>query len=222
MFLPNTAGLPQNSLDPPTAAEVAAANRRLYDNFQASRTGRERVYADLPAVETMWDEAPGLAKDASYIIPASELARRSVLNGLTPTADYTNSGTALSSSAPVIYSLNAPATSQNIATSSIPSSAVSPQQTVMPAVAPIPSPYGYLTPPVTMTAAPAPIVRNGEGSGCPGLSGVTPPWSDAFITAAAGQESINGNSRMPYFVLAVVLLAGFTLTQMGEGRKRYA
>ena len=58
-FLSSNAPLPQNSLQPPPAWKVAASNARLYANAQASMTGRERVYSDLPGIESFWGEGAG-------------------------------------------------------------------------------------------------------------------------------------------------------------------
>lgn len=226
MFLPNNASLPQNSLNPPTAQEIQATNARLYQNFMASRTGRERVYSTLPTVESFWGEGAGLAKDASEIIPGSELARRSVLNGLSPLNGHSNAaataatvtGTPVLATAPTVLSLNAPSHSLTMPTSSVPSNLVSPTQTIMPAAAPVPGPYGYMNPPAipSMAALPAPASVQNDGmvqSSC-GLSGYAPPWSDAFATAVAPQPATDPN--MPFYVLGAILLAAFGLSQLHE------
>ena len=228
MLLPSNASLPQNSLDPPTAREIADTNRRLYQNFMASRTGREAAYSTLPSVESFWDEGAGLAKDVQYIVPASEMARRSVLNGLSPlgTANnataraHTSSGMGVMVTAPTVLSLNAPSTSQSIATLSTPSPVVSPQQTIMPEAAPVPGPYGYMNPGTPASIAPsgtlAPTMAADSAPAC-GLSGYMPPWSDAFTSAAAATAPAT-NPNMPYFVLGVILLAAFGLSQVHEGK----
>ena len=234
MLLPSNAVLPQNSLNPPTAFEIAATNRRLYQNFMASRTGREAVYSTLPSAESFWAEGAGLTKDVQYIVPASEMARQSVLNGLSPLGSANNAtATAASSSgmgvtvtAPVVYSLNAPANSLTIATLAAASPVVSPQQTIMPEGAPIPSYYGYMNPPAPAfsvpSSGPLPPTMAMPGDGVPsgtgcGLSGVAPPWSDAFTSAAASTATAP-NPNMPYFVLGAILLAAFGLSQMHEGK----
>ena len=86
-YMSSLAPLPQNGLDPLPAAEVAASNRRILENFRFSREGRERVYANLPTAESLYAEFPGLAVNAGRIIPQSELGRESVLNGLTYPAE---------------------------------------------------------------------------------------------------------------------------------------
>ena len=231
MLLPSTAGLPQNSLDPPTAQQVAATNRRLYQNFMASRTGREAIYSTLPSVESFWDEGAGLAKDVQYIVPASEMARRSVLNGLSPLGTANNatatasssSGMGVSVTVPTVLSLNAPSNSQTISTLAMPSPVVSPQQTIMPEGAPVPSSYGYLNPGTPPSIAPSGTMAiaaaslPGNGNGC-GMGGYTPPWSDAFTSAAAATTPAT-NPNMPYLVLGAILLAAFGLSQIHEGKE---
>ena len=226
MFLPNNASLPQNSLNPPTAQEIQATNARLYRNFMASRTGRERVYSTLPTVESFWAEGPGLAVDANQIIPGSELARRSVLNGLSPLNGNSNAaataatvtGTPVLATAPTVLSLNAPTNSLTMPTSNTPSALVYPTSTIMPEAAPIPGPYGYMNPPQGMQTpslpAPASVQNDGTVQSSCGLSGYAPPWSDAFATAVAPQPTSDPN--MPFFILGMVFLAAFGLSQLHE------
>ena len=81
-YLNSSAPLPQNALDPPPAAAVAAANRRIFATFLHSRLGRERVYATLPTAVSLWAVAPGLAVHAAQIIPQSEANREALLTGM--------------------------------------------------------------------------------------------------------------------------------------------
>lgn len=213
-FLPTNAPLPQNSLDPPPAWEVAASNARLYQNFMASRTGRERVYANMPGVESFWAEGPGLAKDASYIIPASELARQSVLNGLTPLNNspaVSPQGLPISASPPQVLSLNAPATSATIQTTTTPSIAVYPTTSTMPQGAPIPSVYGYMNPGWTPDA--------GAYLSSDGMGQFSPPWSDAF-NSVPPPVAAAPDPNIPWYILGIILLAAAGLHEIGKEEKR--
>ena len=223
-YFSSDAPLPQNSLDPPPAWKVAASNTRLYQNAQASRTGRERVYADLPDVESFLSEGAGLTVDAAYIIPASELARRSVLNGLSPLGADSNATAAGATSptgqpiygqAPQVFSLNAPS-AQAIGASPATSSQSMPQ------AAPVPTQYGYFKaaegPALPVRKFPTVIQPGGELA-CQqrGVSGYAPPWSDAFaIVAGKCPSGSGGNKAMPWVVLAILGAGLVGLTQAGK------
>ena|SRR5579872_2128820 len=229
-YFSSNAPLPQNSLDPPPAWEVAQANARLYANAQASRTGRERVYADLPDVESFWGEGPGLAKDASQIIPASELARQSVLNGLVPFGMSNNgngNATALGAvgpdgqpiygQAPQVFSLNAPSGN---ATGMSPANS----DPSMPIAAPVPSPFGYLK--AMASGKPgvskrAPCHQSQDATlPCPnrGVSGYAPPWSDAFAMTVEGSQAQSGGGNRGWIALAILGGGLFALAHAGKGR----
>ena len=222
-YFSSDAPLPQNSLNPPPAWKVAASNRRLYENAMASQSGRERVYADLPDAESFLSEGAGLVVDASYIIPASEMARRSVLNGLVvPATGNPSSGAVgpngqpISGQTPIVYSLNAP-TGQ--ATGASPS--FTPQTPTMPQAAPITTGYGYVNPPPTMEIATRPPIVEPSSPGCVkrGLSGYTPPWSDAFAAVADRNCGCNGGSKKGFWIVAAILGAGVLgLANSGKGR----
>lgn len=225
-FLSSNAPLPQNSLQPPPAWKVAASNARLYANAQASMTGRERVYSDLPGIESFWGEGAGLARDAAYIIPASEMARRSVLNGLTPlgTASSVASDTGamspvigqpIAANPPQVLSLNAPA-AQAVGASPV----VFPTSPTMPIGAPTPGPYGYMKPGGSQMqhARRAPHVQPGQSSipcASRGVSGYAPPWSDAFavVTGQCGARP----SSMNWWVLGIL---GAGLVGLAHAGKR--
>lgn len=104
-YVSSSAPLPQNSTMAPPAAEAAASQRRLWQDFEASRRGRERVYANLPTAADLYALSPGLAVDAQRILTQSETARQSVLNGLGLPASLLP--VAIVVSAPTVVSLNA-------------------------------------------------------------------------------------------------------------------
>lgn len=106
-YVSSSAPLPQNSLMPPPADEVAASNARILANFEASRTGRERVYATLPTAAELWDVSSGLAVDANQRLGESEYARQSVLIGMGLPAELAGGSLAeIQANAPQIVSLN--------------------------------------------------------------------------------------------------------------------
>lgn len=112
-YLSSFAPLPQNSLDPVPPDKAAAWYQARMRDFMFSRTGRERVYSNIPTAESFFDQWPGLAVDAAQIIPQSETARESLLYGLS----YSDSESDTLSAAPVFTSLNGDPLSQDLGTS---------------------------------------------------------------------------------------------------------
>ena len=104
-FVSPSAPLPVNSGSPAPAVIDTAMVARIAN---ASRTGRERVYANIPTAASFWDLGPGLAVDASQILPQSEQSRQAVLIGLSPETVYISDEATLEkiqASAPVVSSL---------------------------------------------------------------------------------------------------------------------
>jgi hypothetical protein len=109
-YVSSSAPLPTNSLVPgPPVIDM----QRVGANFQASREGRERVYANIPTAASIWNLGPGLAKDAQNILDQSEQARQAVLIGMElpqPLSDaligQEISLAQIQASAPVVVSIN--------------------------------------------------------------------------------------------------------------------
>ncbi len=111
-YFTSSAPIPQNSLLPPPAWKGANADARRQANFDLSRTGRERLYANIPVGADFARYSLNLAVDAQTMLNASEAARQTVLNGV---GDSTNAGflagleadlASLLANAPVVLSLN--------------------------------------------------------------------------------------------------------------------
>jgi hypothetical protein len=103
-YVSSSSPLPTNSLVP---GPPAIDEYKRYVDFMASRTGRERVYANMPTAASLWHLGPGLAVDASQRIGQSETARQAVLTGLgapQPTEELTLQQ--IQAGAPVVSSLN--------------------------------------------------------------------------------------------------------------------
>lgn len=109
-YVDASAPLPQNSAMPVPRAELEASDRRRMAAFMASRTGRERVYANLPTAAELWNVSHGLAADANQIIGQSEVSRQSVLIGMGLPYDLSDAATdsidMVAAAAPVVVSLN--------------------------------------------------------------------------------------------------------------------
>jgi hypothetical protein len=130
-YVSSTAPLPQNSLDPPSQSEQAASYHRLFRDHQASRTGRERVYANIPTAEQLYPVSLGLAVNAAGILNASENGRESILIGVSglPSISQPETLAQVQAAAPVVVPMD--------------SSLGLPGATVMPATV---SEAGYGTP----------------------------------------------------------------------------
>ena len=105
-YVSSSAALPPNSaVAGPPVIDTAAVDAI----FNASRTGRERVYANCPTAASLWDLGSGLAVDASQILGQSEQSRQAVLIGLAPAESALSAEPTLAeilASAPVVSSLN--------------------------------------------------------------------------------------------------------------------
>jgi len=131
-YMSSSAPLPQNSLMPPPADEVRASNARILQSFLASRTGRERLYANIPTAAELWEVSPGLAVDANQRLGESEYARQSILVGLGLPSDLSGASLAqVRSNAPQVVSLNGAVTTAGGLDTT--------QNGLMPAPAPVPT-----------------------------------------------------------------------------------
>ena len=228
-YFSSDAPLPQNSLDPPPAWKAAASDARKAFFFNASRTGRERVYADLPSLDSFFQETPGLAVDAAQIVPASELARQSVLNGLVPLGTQDNatalgatspSGQPIFGAPPVVLSLNAPG-GQTTASQDYFSSTP-----IMPVAAPVPSQYGFMDAPSANVPAKRKHLQTSEPGAslpCPpkrGFAGYAPPWSDAYAMVEGNCPAAAGSTGFPWVMLAIFAGGLIGLSYAGKKGRR--
>ena len=108
-YVSSSAPLPTNSLTPgPPVIDM----QRIAKDFFDSRTGRERVYANIPTAASLWNLGHALAKDAENILNQSEQSREAVLIGVQPQefqADQLGQTLTLEqiqASAPLVSSLN--------------------------------------------------------------------------------------------------------------------
>lgn len=227
-YLSSNAPLPQNSLNSPPAWKVAEANARLYENFMASRTGRERVYADLPGADSFWALGAGTAKDASVQIGASELARRSVLNGLSPLGVENTStavgavgptGQPLYAQPPAVYTLNGPG-GQAMGASPV----YTPDSPILPQAAPVPSQFGYLAPSQQSPVLPAAPSQSPVPAAGPctqrGIAGIAPPWGDAFVAFPPQCAAVSGPSSGQWWALGILGAGLVGLAAMNKKRGR--
>ncbi len=194
-YLSSSAPIPQNSTMPPPAWEGPALLARLQRNAEYSRTGRERVYANMPTAASLWALCPGLAVDANGVIQASELARQMVLNGIAPPQDMQAASTSNTGVYPDLYaggatgqaSLESPTVIPLNAAGPVSSAPATPLYPTIPAAAP--TQVGNLL----IESPPAPMGGRMKtarsyspkgGPGC-GLSGFAPAWGDAYALPAA-------------------------------------
>ena len=236
MFVSSSAPLPTNSLAVgPPEIDMAARAR----DFMASRTGRERVYANTPTAASLWREGHGLAVDANQILQQSETSRQSILIGLElpqllQDAMLMQEATLaqIQASAPVVTSLNASA-----ATVSPGTTLETSQNGLMPAPAPVQTTgqlWGSGKLPQTgpgqrgimgVTRGP---VKHGHtnlqdlGPGCPASlvvgsprGGYGPDWGDA----SASPEGAESPGLNPWIVIGAALAAIGIAGLAGKGRR---
>lgn len=229
----------QNSLLPPPSAEGIAADRRRAAIFQFSRTGRERVYANLSTAADLARISVPLAVNAAGMITGSENARQTVLNGIgdAPTAgllqQIETDVAALIANAPQVISLNgSPVVTAALAnTSSQSKPGNSNVYPTMPDRAPLyVKGIGYLTAPTgsspgrNVTAVfQGPVrsktVRESQPGlpGC-GLSGFSPVWGDAYAGCSQPGESQQTNAGW-WLVAGAVGIGLYFSQKKKRGRK---
>lgn len=104
-FVSPSSPLPYNSAVPgPPVIDTDYVNMVA----NASRTGRERVYANVPTAASLFHLGGGLAVDANQILQQSEQSRQAVLIGLAPATSYLADDASLAeiqANAPVVSSL---------------------------------------------------------------------------------------------------------------------
>ena len=236
-YLSSSAPLPQNSQDPPPAAEVARSNARLLRNFNISREGRDRVYANVPTAASLWKLGPGLAADADYILKASETGRESVLIGVSPDTSAVSAGSPtlaqIQAGAPQVVSLNASTTPLALTTAAV----------VMPPAAPATVAGVYQgaggqglqlhpapNPLTQIMAGLQKLVASGGGCrqpsstvelgpGC-GFSGYAPTWGSAQMAMAAGNAGCGGASSGAWLYVGLAAAAlGLAVVSKRRGRR---
>lgn len=215
--------LPQTSLTPPPNDGSAVRRGQMADY---SRTGRERVYANLPTVDDLAQISIPLAIHAQGMITASEVARQKVLNGLGDNIGLSLLQTlqqdiqSIIANAPQVLSLNG---SRQIAPA-LANSSKAPQggqnvYPVMPDRAPIPvNGVGYITPRYMSSPVPSkPLSQKQAGppQGC-GLSGFSPAWGDAYVAAAPMQPASPKSTVSGWWLLAGVVGLGYLAGRKGR------
>lgn len=225
----STDPIPQNSLMPPPAAEGQAADARRLAIFMDSRTGRERVYANLPTAQDLGQISLPLAVNAQGMISASEVARQTVLNGV---GEQDSGGVvsiaediaSLIANAPQVLSLNG---SSAIAPAQANTGAASPGNTTVYPTMPVRAPNpgvggGYWNPrPAKGPQRSTPVnVKQKQAAppGC-GLSGFSPAWGDAYAgypQSQPGQAQGNGGW---WLVAGLAGLGLYAMSQKKKGRR---
>lgn len=175
---------------------------RKLANFNFSRSGRQRLYANIPAAADLSSLGLGLAADASQMLAASESSRQAILIGVgdsdsassSPFATTLADLQALISGAPQVLSLNgsnsvAPAGGSSSPATSVTAGAQNGATLVptMPQAAPRPYAGVYLNP--AQTKGPVRPDRTAKQfragpPGC-GLGQYPPAWSDAYLSMPA-------------------------------------
>lgn len=109
-YVSSSAPLPTNSLTPQSGP---INTDELARDAEISRSGRERVYANMPTAASFYCENPGLAVDANQRIGESEQSRQAILTGIgVPNAMLPEPTLAqIQASAPRVSSLNGSPTS---------------------------------------------------------------------------------------------------------------
>ncbi len=216
--------IPQNSLLPPPAWKGQASDARRQANFDFSRTGRERLYANLPTGADFLPLSPDLAACAQGMINASDAARQTVLNGVGDdgnTSFFTTIEADLASiitNAPQVFSLNgsnavAPAQAN---TGSV--SASGGNATVfptMPARAPQDFRGTWIHPTgPTPTKSVSAKQRQVAPPGC-GMSGFSPAWGDAYTLAQASTAG-SGGTGLGWLLLAAAGVGLLAMRRKGR------
>ena len=197
-------------------------NARRQEDFDVSRTGRERVYANIPEGIDFLPMSVDLAAGAQGMLNASDLARQTVLNGL---GNNDNSSflvnleadiASLIASAPRVFSLNGsnavgPAQA-NTGTAS-PTGGNTTVFPTMPARAPSGINGTWIYPPGPVASKPVNAKqRQIAPPGC-GLSGFSPAWGDAYAPASVSAQASKIN---PWLLIAAAGLGLYAISRRGR------
>ncbi len=210
MYVRSDSPIPQNGMLPPPAACVDASNAAIELARCVSTAGRMIAYGTVPTYESLRAISPGVEESASIMLPASELARRSILTGAAPAAKPAR--VLPGRRAPVVVPLSFVPHDQTSTCVDlpVPETAVLEQRPVMPARAP-----GDYT------------ARRYFGRLASGMTGYAPVWGDA--TKRAADTNLSGDDaggvlgwmrRNPWLTFGL-LAAGVAVgvSQSGDSRR---
>ena len=207
-YLPSNAPIGPNSLQAPSACEVAASKAEIACAKMIAAWGRLETFLTVPPVSSF--DSPTVAGDAARILNQSQIARASILgNGSPDTGPQGGGGTQSYGDAPEVVPLNGQLSTQVCGGSNRPQPQAPRPQMQMPQ----PAPNAVRVNGVQVYVQSAPLDTSWlQPSG--GLTGYLPPWADAGLVDVAGPGGISG------WLLGLLAVGGLVILGSAAGATR--
>ncbi len=215
-YLPSNASIGPNSLQAPSACEVAASNAEINAAKIIAARGRLGTFLTVPPISSF--SSPTVAGDAARILNQSQVARASILgNGSPDTGPQGGGGSQSYDDAPEVVPLNGRGSSQVCGGSDSPQPQAPPPQMLMPQ----PAPHAVRMRGVQVYVQSAPINTSWlQPSG--GMTGYAPPWGDAGLVDVVDGGMVSSGSGWLLGLLAVggLVMLGSAAAGTRARRKR--